>query len=460
MSRDVHFQEEVFPFETSSDSVSPPALKMDLHPALFDDHNSSKSQTMEVSQTGGASNTSAEVLPVTSDSAPSQSPDPVPSQSDTDLGHGRRTKIPSVLLKPYVTYSAQFKKDPIDPIHASPPSHQQSSSKCTYPLTDFLSDHRFSPAQQTFLASVTVNVEPRSYKEAAEIDVWCDSMDSEHGALQDNHTWTVTTLPKGKRAIASMWVYCIKYNPDGTVRRHKSRLVACGNRQKEGMDYKETFAPVIKMATFRIFLGVASARNWELHQMDVQNAFLHGDLEEEVYMKLPPGYETDDPNQVCRLHMYIYGLKQSPSCWFAKLSMALLEFGFVQSVSDYSLFSYTRNVSTLYCLVYVDNLVIGGNNSELITKFKAYLSKCFHMTDLGLLKYFLGLEISRNDSGIYLCQRKYALDIISECGLTGSKPAVTPLEQNHGLATANGELYSDPEKYHRLVGRLVYLVIT
>lgn len=191
---------------------------MDLHPALFDDHNSSKSQTMEVSQTGGASNTSAEVLPVTSDSAPSQSPDPVPSQSDTDLGHGRRTKIPSVLLKPYVTYSAQFKKDPIDPIHASPPSHQQSSSKCTYPLTDFLSDHRFSPAQQTFLASVTVNVEPRSYKEAAEIDVWCDSMDSEHGALQDNHTWTVATLPKGKRAIASMWVYCIKYNPDGTVR--------------------------------------------------------------------------------------------------------------------------------------------------------------------------------------------------------------------------------------------------
>lgn len=226
------------------------------------------------------------------------------------------------------------------------------------------------------------------------------------------------------------------------------------------MNYKETFAPVIKMATFRIFLGVASARNWELHQMDVQNAFLHGDLKEEVYMKLPPGYETDDPNQVCRLHKSIYDLKQSPRCWFSKLSTTLLEFGFIQSASDYSLFSYTRNGFAIYCLVYVDDLVIGGDNSELITKFKAYLSKCFHMTDLGPLKYFMGLEISRNDSGIYICQRKYALDIISECVLTGAKPAETPLEQNHGLATANGELYSDPEQYRRLVGRLVYLVIT
>lgn len=162
--------------------------------------------------------------------------------------------------------------------------------------------------------------------------------------------------------------------------------------------------------------------------MDVHNAFLHGDLEEEVYMKLPPGFVSSKPNQVCKLNKALYGLKQAPRCWFSKLTKALLEFGFKQNRLDYSLFTLHRNNTTLFVLVYVDDLIIGGDNSALISKFKEHLHRSLHMQDLGELRYFLDIEVLRSKEGIYLSQRKYALDIVSECGLLGSKPVDTPME--------------------------------
>ena len=171
------------------------------------------------------------------------------------------------------------------------------------------------------------------------------------------------------------------------------------------------------MATIRGFLAIAASKNGEVHQMDVHNAFLHGDLDEEVYMKVPPGFKNDDPNLVCRLKKSLYGLKQAPRCWFAKLAMALKRYGFVQSYSDYSLFTLRRGAIQINELVYVDDLIISGNDSTGLKLFKAYLSSCFHMKDLRILKFFLGLEVARNPEGIYLCQRKYALEIIEETGL-------------------------------------------
>ncbi|XP_019101847.1 PREDICTED: uncharacterized protein LOC109133301 [Camelina sativa] len=214
------------------------------------------------------------------------------------------------------------------------------------------------------------------------------------------------------------------------------------------------------MTTVRIVLEIASAKNWELFQMDVHNAFLHSDLEEEVYMKLPPGFSTVDDKRVCRLKKSIYGLRQAPHCWFAKLSKALLEFGFTQNHKDYSLFTLVRGGKTLFVLVYVDDLIVGGDNSVLISSFKAYLNRCFHMKDLGVLRYFLGIEVTRGKDGIYLSQKKYALDIVTECGLLGSKPAGTPMEQNHTLAHGDGPFFTEPTRYRWLVGRLVYLAVT
>ncbi|CAH9116492.1 unnamed protein product [Cuscuta europaea] len=210
-------------------------------------------------------------------------------------------------------------------------------------------------------------------------------------------------------------------------------------------DYYETFARVAKMVTIHAFLAVVASKNWELHQMDVHNAFLHGDLDEEVYMSLPTGFKVSDPSLVCRLRKSLYGLKQAPRSLFAKLVTALQGYGFTQSYADYLLFIYTRTSVQLNVLVYVDDLIISGNNSTAISSFKAYLNTCFHMKDLRPLKYYLEIEVARSTIGIFLTQHKYALDIISEVGLLGAKPAKFPIEQHHTLATASGPLLPDPE---------------
>ncbi|XP_019091158.1 PREDICTED: uncharacterized protein LOC109128742 [Camelina sativa] len=194
--------------------------------------------------------------------------------------------------------------------------------------------------------------------------------------------------------------------------------------------------------------------------MDVHNAFLHGDLREEVYIKLPQGFTHSAPNKVIRLHKFLYGLRQAPRCWYEKISTALVKAGFVQSYSDYSLFSYTRGSVEIRVLVYVDDLVVCGNDGDAIRNFKIYLGECFRMKDLGKLKYFLGIEIARNEEGFMLTQRKYALDIVSETGLLGSRPAATPIEQNHHLASDSSPYIPEPASYRRLVGRLIYLANT
>lgn len=151
------------------------------------------------------------------------------------------------------------------------------------------------------MAAVTANDEPKNYGEAVKIKVWVDAMVKEIDALEINDTWEIVDLPAGKTAIGCNWIYKLKFNSDGTIERHKARLVALGNRQTEGVDYDETFAPVVKMTTVRTFLKVAAAKQWVVHQMDVNNAFLHGDLEEEVYMRLPPGFKSAGSNKVCKL---------------------------------------------------------------------------------------------------------------------------------------------------------------
>ncbi|GAA0172403.1 transmembrane signal receptor [Lithospermum erythrorhizon] len=167
--------------------------------------------------------------------------------------------------------------------------------------------------------------------------------------------------------------------------------------------------------------------------MDVHNAFLYGDLLEEVYMKLPLGFEQGKEGKACRLRKSLYGMKQAPRYWFAKLVSSLWSYGFYNSYSDYSLFSYVRGDIQLHVLIYVDDLIISSNNSAALSAFKDYLSSYFHMKDLGVLKYFLGIEVARSSDGIYLCQRKYALDIITECDLLGGRLGGFPMEPNHKL---------------------------
>ena len=165
---------------------------------------------------------------------------------------------------------------------------------------------------------------------------------------------------------------------------------------------------------------------------------------------------------VCKLNKSLYGLKQTTHCWFAKLSIALKHYEFQQSLSNYSLFVLQRPGVDIVVLVYVDDQIILGDNHihEAITEFKAYLHNCIHTKDLGILKYFLGVEVARSSAGIFLCQHKYALDIIAKAGLLGAKPSNVAIEQNHCLALAADLPFPRPNQYMWLVGHLIYLCFT
>ncbi|KAI5337174.1 hypothetical protein L3X38_016443 [Prunus dulcis] len=285
-------------------------------------------------------------------------------------------------------------------------------------------------------------------------------MREELQALDENCTWSIVKLPHGKKAVGCKWVYKTKFKSDGSLERHKARLVAKGFTQTFGVDYKETFAPVAKMNTVRVLLSVAVNNDWSLFQMDVKNAFLHGELEEEVYMSLPPGHPQEkQEGMVCKLHKAIYGLKQSPRAWYAKLSSVLESVKFQRSFADSSLFVKDENGSKLIVLIYVDDIIITGSNLAEITKLKLFLHQKFAIKDLGSLKYFLGIEIAASRKGLFLNQRKYVLDLLKETRMMETKPIANPIDVKKKLGL-DGELLSDVGYYQRLVGKLIYLTIT
>lgn len=219
-----------------------------------------------------------------------------------------------------------------------------------------------------------------------------------------------------RKLVGCRWIYSVKYKADGTIELFKARLVAKGYTQTYGIDYMETFAPIAKINTVWVLLSLAVNLNWPLQRFDVKNAFLHGELTEEVYMDIPPGSQipTEHRHKVCRLRKSLYGLKQSPRAWFRRFTKAMRNFEYMQSNSDNNLFLKQRNDQITAFIVYVDDMVVTGNDSDEREASKKYLSQEFEMKDLGDLKYFLGIEVSRSHEGIVLSQRKYALDLLSE----------------------------------------------
>ena len=206
--------------------------------------------------------------------------------------------------------------------------------------------------------------------------------------------------------------------------RFKARLVAKGFNQQEGVDFLDTYSPVAKMVTVKLLLALAAKNNWPLIQLDVNNAFLNGDLEEEVYMQIPQGYSVPSSTTetlVCKLQKSLYGLRQASRQWYSKFSTFLFTMGFTQSKSDYSLFFKGSGSTYVALLVYVDDIVITGASSEQIQLLKKALSDQFKLKDLGNLRHFLGLEIARSKSGIFISQRQYTLKLLEDMGLLGAK---------------------------------------
>jgi len=272
-------------------------------------------------------------------------------------------------------------------------------------------------------------------------------------------TWDLVPLPSGKSVVGCRWVYKIKTNSDGSIERYKTRLVAKGYSQQYGVYYEETFAPVAKMTTIRTLIAVASIRQWYISQLDVKNAFLNGDLQEEVYMAPSPGI-SHDSGYVCKLKKALYGLKQAPRAWFEKFSIVILSFGFVSSSHDSALFIKCTNAGRIILSLYVNDMIITSDDIDGISVLKTELAKRFEMKDLGYLQYFLGIEVPYSPRGYLLSQSKYVVDILERARLIDNKTVDTPIEVNARYFSFDGLPLIDPTLYRTIVGSLVYLTIT
>ena len=262
-----------------------------------------------------------------------------------------------------------------------------------------------------------------------------------------------------ERELLAVSGFILLNTSDGSVERFKARLVAKGYTQSYGIDYLETFAPVAQMGTVRILLSIAVNKGWPLHQLNVKNAFLHGDLTEEIYMDIPPGYnQPGSLKKVCRLKKTLYGLKQSPGAWFGRLTRTMKMLGFLQAQCDHTLF-YKRSSSggVTILLVYVDDMIVTGNNLLGIDQLQDQLKKEFEIKALGQLKYFLGIEVAHRDGELFLSQRKYITDLLNYAGMQDCKPASTPIVAKHCIGSSPISEKVDKGQYQCLVGKLIYL---
>jgi len=280
-------------------------------------------------------------------------------------------------------------------------------------------------------------------------------------ALEKNATWELVTLPDGKSIVGCRWVFTVKHKSDGSVERYKARLVAKGYTQSFGVDYQETFAPVAKLNTIRVLLSLASNQDWSLLQFDVKSAFLNGDLMEEVYMDPPPGIpKYSNIPLVCKLKKALYGLKQSPRAWFGRFTKSMKFIGYTQNNSDHTLFLKHNQDKVTALIIYVDDMIVTGNDPNEILSLERHLASEFDMKQLGDLKYFLGIKVARSKHGIFLSKRKYVLDLLTETRMLECKPIDTPIEQNNKNFHCVDATNADRGRYQRLVGKLIYLSYT
>ncbi|KAI5332873.1 hypothetical protein L3X38_023002 [Prunus dulcis] len=436
-SRHVIFHEDHFPFTVSSSSPSSSSSFTFQFPIKLTFLQSS-SPTREVcTSLPPVSPSSASPQLNSSLSLPSFPPGS-PSPSDSPLPSSIAS-LPSPAPPPQNTHSMVTR----------------SKNGITKPKALFATQHPISSSLDHLSLFPTT---PTTYKQAVKSKVWQDAMQAEFDALLKTNTWTLVPPSSSQNIVGCKWVYRIKHTADGSVERYKARLVAKGFHQQEGLDYTETFSPVAKPVTIRLFLSLAVQFDWFLNQLDVSNAFLHGSLKEDVFMEQPPGFlDSTTPHYVCKLNRSLYGLKQAPRAWYEELFHSLLQLGFRSSQADSSLF--IKNAPYLvFILVYVDDILVTGRSSLACHQVIKQLSSIFPVKDLGPVHYFLGLEVHRSSQGLALSQTKYAYDLLQRTDFLGAKPCSTPLGSSK--LDLDSPALSDPTFYRSTVGALQYLTWT
>lgn len=321
-----------------------------------------------------------------------------------------------------------------------------------------------APGAELHAACITDIDEPATYHEAVNSPYardWMLAIEAELSSHHTNKTWDTDTTqpPPGVHLVDSKWVFKVKRNADGSIKKFKARLVARGFTQREGVDFTETYAPVVKFNTLRAILALAAKLDLHVHQMDVITAFLNGDLDVEIWMRLPGGVADD----VVKLRRSLYGLKQSPRLWNRVLDSFLQDLGF--SVSEYDTALYIKrmdNEKVLIVAVYVDDLTIFASDLHDLLNLKSALAKRFKMEDMGEISFLLGLQITRDRSKrqITIGQQKYVNDMIHKFNLNGMRPSRVPMDPNLHL-TLDGQPLDAPgiKEYQSIIGTLMYLML-
>jgi hypothetical protein len=337
--------------------------------------------------------------------------------------------------------------------------------------TDDVDDDDGDPdgAKPVPLAESDQEAAPESYEDAARDERWVQSMKDEVNALKNRGVWRVVQTPGGVRLIKSKYVYRVKRNWTGKIDKRKSRLVVQGFSQREGIDYDETFAPVAKVTTFRLMLALSKVLSLEIHQLDVDSAFLYADLDEDVYVKPPPGMSIKS-GYCLKLLKSLYGLKQAPRNWNKNIVDHIKSIGFTQCVLDNCLFVKTDGDETYLISLYVDDILIAGSDPSKIDQIKSEFTQRYEMKDLGELNYYLGMKVTRTAEYIQLDQHRYTLDILSKYDHLlkefGNKNYATPMEKDLKLRKFEANMMNDKQReyverfpYQNIVGALLYLSI-
>src|SRR3954447_3482679 len=305
--------------------------------------------------------------------------------------------------------------------------------------------------------------------------MWQSAINDELTSINDNNTWTIIPqAPQGRQLIGCRWIFKKKFGADGAVTRYKARLVAKGYAQQQGIDYDETYAPVAKFTSIRTILSLGASLDLEIHQMDVKTAFLNGDLEEDIYMKIPEGvhtnFATTSCQPVCKLNRTLYGLKQSPRMWNKKIDEYLRSRGFLGLQSDHGVYIRRSDDSVSIIVLYVNDLLLLTNSSESMKKLKTELSNKFAMTDCGEIHQFLGLRILRDRQRklITVDQHQLTHQILNRFQMTECKSVATPLDPSRHLIKRSAEGgenknsdddAADPTLFRQIIGSLMYLMI-
>ncbi|WJX83726.1 hypothetical protein P8452_66368 [Trifolium repens] len=300
--------------------------------------------------------------------------------------------------------------------------------------------------------------EPKNVKEALTDEAWIEAMQEELNQFERSEVWDLVPRPEDVNVIGTKWVYKNKSDENGTVTRNKARLVAQGYTQIEGLDFDETFAPVARLESIRLLLGVACILKFKSYQMDVKSAFLNGYLQEEVYVEQPKGFvNPEHPNYVYKLKKALYGLKQAPRAWYERLTQFLEEQGYRKGGSDKTLFVKEERGKFIIAQIYVDDIVFDGMSDTMVQHFVKQMQSEFEMSLVGELTYFLGLQIKQMEDTMFISQSKYARNIVKKFGMDNATHKRTPAPTHLKLTKDEKGISVDQSLYRSMIGSLLYL---